>query len=197
MRAFSRRKLKCKFYTEWLELDEILNYSPSEKLLEGMSADVDLGEEILREAQQFVNEVTFTERAGYQELLNSEANFSNSQTYTNILEQAGERPGILWRLILAGSRFSDKRDLIHSGLIIRRHLLCENLPSPPADLADEVQNTVDRQLTNMSSRRQVEIKTESSSKNANTKINPIAFANANHYDSLGRFIEESFEITMS
>ncbi|MFW7379149.1 MAG: DUF1592 domain-containing protein [Oligoflexus sp.] len=185
------REHNARFYSQWLQLKSNLPLNIPEQLLDGLRIDDSLKNDIEQEAMDFVNAITFEQKGNYTDLLTSGENFAQSANYRSILGNGGaeERPGLLWRIILSGSTFTSHRNLIHSGLLLRERLLCETLPQPPPSLAEEVQQAVDQEFSMLSTRDEVAKKTEAPScAGCHTKINPLAFAGANHYDWIGRYI---------
>ncbi len=188
------------FFDQWLGLSPNAQINISSEILAGLVVDPKLLAEVSAEAQDFVNWIVFEQKAGLNELLSSDFSRPRSELYRQII--AGmqsakvERPGLLWRLILSHSTFQSERNLIHSGKIIRENLLCETLPLPTDEATAElISDATNESLRSISARQEIERKTSAAAcSGCHAKINPLAFASANAYDSIGRFIEEELRI---
>lgn len=187
------RQANANFYTQWLQLKVNANFSVPTPLLDGLVLDDALKTEITRENSDFVNSLTFDQNGSYTDLLTAPDTFPQSDLYKAILgsPSAEQRPGVLWRVVLSGSTFNKERNLIHSGIIIRERLLCESLPTPAGNITEEIKKLSEQNFEGLSMRDEVTRKTNSPAcASCHTKINPLAFAGANHYDWIGRFISE-------
>jgi hypothetical protein len=187
------RQANGQFYVQWLQLKNQNSFNLPEPLLEGLKLEESFKAEITSEAAEFANHITFESRGGYADLFMSPKSFAQSATYKTIVGPSTreQRPGMLWRLVLASSNFSSHRNLIHSGTIIRERILCEPIPPPSAQLASEVDAATMMNLSDLSSRQEIAQKTASAScAFCHSKINPLSFAGSNRYDSVGRYIAE-------
>jgi hypothetical protein len=193
------RMANAEFYVQWLQLKNRSSFNLPEPLLGGLQLEESFKAEITSEAAEFVNYVTFEARGGYADLLLSPQSFAQSNTYKTIVGPSTpeQRPGLLWRLVLASSSFSSYRNLIHSGTIIRERILCEPIPPPSPQLAGDVSAATMLSLNELSSRGEVAQKTSPSScALCHSKINPLSFAGSNRYDSVGRYIDQERRLQM-
>jgi cytochrome c5 len=193
------RQANARFYQEWLNLRSDLSPNLPPELLDGLTLPGNFTEQIGNEASRFVNTVTFDENGNFADLMESSATFGETDMFQRILPSPTpqRRPGLLWRVVLSGSSFGAHRNLIHTGAMLREKMLCEPLPPPPASVQDAVQQAVEQELTAVSSRQEVAMKTEANAcQSCHTKINPLAFAGANAYDWIGRYITEERRMGM-
>ena len=96
------------------------------------------------------------------------------------------RYGILTRpaLVAAGSHLTQP---IHKGVRIRRHILCDTVGAPPADLGDLP--TIDERSTRRSQTEQLTEREGTSCLNCHQRTNPLGYATED-FDALGRFRTE-------
>ena len=190
------KKLNSEFYVQWLELRTNSAFNTDARLLDGAKISSKLGKDINREAREFVNHLTFDKKESLAAMMSSDYRGSGGDELHQIFSASGPKPGLLWRLILANSTFGNERHLIHSGVLLRKRLLCEELPLPmSADINKEIEKATADMSRNISAREQIEIKTKPHScAGCHAKINPLAFAGANAYDSIGRYSKKERRI---
>ena len=191
MMADPRARLSnARFFEEWLHLRSEAKPSLPPELAEGVVQDPAFADEIAREAGVFVNKVVFDTKGSFRDLLLLGQRSPETSMFQAILAQDGDeqRPGLLWRAVLAQSSMGPSRNLIHQGKLMREAFLCETLPNPPDALNEDVQKAMKQDFRNLSSREEVTRKTAAPAcMSCHSMINPIAFAGANAYDAIGRF----------
>ena len=194
------RRHNAAFFEQWLGLKPNAQINLSPVILDGLQVNQSLLDEIGSEAADFVNWVIFDQSGGLEMLLSSDFAQPKSELYRQIIDSQNasseQRPGLLWRLILSHSTFQNERNLIHSGKIIRENLLCESLPLPTDEqTAELISDATKTSFKSLSARKEIEKKTAPAAcSGCHAKINPLAFASANAYDSIGRFITEERRI---
>jgi hypothetical protein len=187
------RVANARFFTEWLQLKTNVSFTVPEQLLGNIRLEEGLKSDIKTEAESFVNQIVFTQRGGYEDLLKDSSTFAKSPTFQSLLgnPKPEERPGLLWRIVMSGSNFSKERNLIHSGKIIRERLLCDVLPPIPTNLNAQIQEAGSKIQPDRPLREEITQKTEPAQcSGCHIRINPLAFAGANNYDWIGRYISE-------
>ncbi|WP_437292526.1 DUF1592 domain-containing protein [Sorangium sp. So ce426] len=157
----------------------------------------EMGGDMQREAERFVDHVVFEREGGLTELLTSRAAFVNDRLaavygvegdFSDELEQVeldeAERSGLLTRLgFLAAKATARQPDSIHRGVFVNLRILCASLPPPPDDATSLPPG---EQATN---RERVEAHTGKGTCGASCHgalINPVGFA-FEHYDAIGKY----------
>jgi hypothetical protein len=158
-------------------------------------------QDMVREAELFVESVVVERGGGLKELLTSRVAFVNERLasiygvegtfspneFTEVTLPEGERAGVLTRLgFLAANGTAYGSDPIHRGVFINLRVLCAKLPAPP-------NNVVPLPATDSkTTRERVDEHTGPGTCGASchgTLINPVGFA-FEHYDAIGRFRTE-------
>jgi hypothetical protein len=157
----------------------------------------ELGEDMKREAEMFIDEVVF-DGGGLRELLTSPFTYVNDQLapiyglsgtfgpdFERVELEPSERAGFLTRLgFLASNATPKEQNTIHRGVFVNLRVLCNTLPSPPDNVAGLPPS--DSFPTN---RERVESHTGLGTCGASchqTLINPPGYALEN-YDAVGAF----------
>jgi len=201
------RETMAEFFADWLKLDDLpaLEAHRADPLFAAF-AGADLPDPALRQAMiddvlAMLAHYTWTEPGGIEELFGSELSFAKSPALAAIygVEQwdgvsapppmpAGQRPGLLTRALFLATGSANTRP-IKKGVFLRRNILCDELPPPPAGA-----NAMLPELRpDMTTRQVVEGMTEQPGTNCAgchaTRINPLGFA-FEGFDALGRFRTE-------
>lgn len=201
------RETLTSFFEDWLKLEElpILDSLASDPAYRSF-AGADIPTPMLRphmvdEVRSLTQFVTWTLRGGMRELLTTEVSVSPFEDLANIYGVVpwdgvsapptlppGERPGLLTRALFL-ARGSLETHPIRRGVFIRRQILCDDLPPPPANVAALL---ADRQLS-QTTRQVVSALTEQPGTACAgchaTLINPLGFA-FEGFDALGRVRSE-------
>jgi len=103
---------------------------------------------------------------------------------------AGQRPGITSRVGFLLSS-TERTSLVHRGLIMRKHILCDKIGAPPIDPTNMDLFEPPKPDPLSSQRQQIEARTSGAACiGCHSMINPMGFVFEN-YDALGRFqVEE-------
>ncbi|WP_437821788.1 DUF1592 domain-containing protein [Sorangium sp. So ce1078] len=157
----------------------------------------EMGDDMQREAELFVEHVVFDKEGGLTDLLTSRTAFVNDHLaavygiegdFSNEFEQvelgAAERSGLLTRLgFLASKATARQPDSIHRGVFVNLRILCAALPPPPDNATGLPPG---EKATN---RERVEAHTGKGTCGEachGTMINPAGFA-FEHYDAIGKY----------
>ncbi|WP_437963389.1 DUF1592 domain-containing protein [Sorangium sp. So ce260] len=157
----------------------------------------EMGDDMQREAELFVEHIVFDKEGGLTDLLTSRAAFVNDHLaaiygiegdFSSEFEQVelgeAERSGLLTRLgFLASKATARQPDSIHRGVFVNLRILCAALPPPPDDATGLPPG---EKATN---RERVEAHTGKGTCGEachGTMINPAGFA-FEHYDAIGRY----------
>ncbi|WP_437594428.1 DUF1592 domain-containing protein [Sorangium sp. So ce1000] len=157
----------------------------------------EMGDDMQREAELFVDHVVFDEEGGLTDLLTARTAFVNdhlaavygvegefSSEFKQVELDAGERSGLLTRLgFLAAKATARQPDSIHRGVFVNLRILCAALPPPPDDATALPPGEL---ATN---RERVEAHTGKGTCGASCHgvlINPAGFA-FEHYDAIGKY----------
>ncbi|MEM9190967.1 MAG: DUF1592 domain-containing protein [Myxococcota bacterium] len=189
------------FITEWLgiadlsRLDEGAGDPKFDAFFDTFVPTRTLHEDMVQEVADFTNHV-FAQGGTLADLLQSRASFPRSDALAEIygvtrweegdppveLPEA-ERAGILTRAGVLAIPSVYPHPILR-GVFIRRHLICDNLPEPPGDLAIPDLDPA------MSSRAFAEeVTAPDSCQGCHRGINQLGYA-FGHYDALGRYISE-------
>ena len=134
------------FAAQWLGAEEILVADKDASLFPALSAAA--RSSMVEETRRFVTNVVFDASRTYDELLRADYSFVNAElaslygisgvTGTALRRQKyadAFRIGLLGHASLLGTYArSDQTSPIKRGLFVRRRLLCQDLPPPPADV---------------------------------------------------------------
>ncbi|WP_437767138.1 DUF1592 domain-containing protein [Sorangium sp. So ce281] len=157
----------------------------------------EMGDDMQREAELFVDHVVFDEEGGLTDLLTARTAFVNdhlaavygvegdfSDEFKRVELDEGERSGLLTRLgFLAAKATARQPDSIHRGVFVNLRILCATLPPPPDDATSLPPGEL---ATN---RERVEAHTGKGTCGASCHgllINPAGFA-FEHYDAIGKY----------
>ncbi|WP_437707164.1 DUF1592 domain-containing protein [Sorangium sp. So ce448] len=157
----------------------------------------EMGDDMQREAELFVEHVVFEREGGLTELLTSRTAFVNdhlaavygvegdfSDGFEQVELDEAERSGLLTRLgFLAAKATARQPDSIHRGVFVNLRVLCAALPPPPDDATSLPPGEL---ATN---RERVEAHTGKGTCGASCHgalINPVGFA-FEHYDAIGKY----------
>jgi len=158
----------------------------------------DMGQDLERESELFLNHIVFEKEAGLTELLTSRTAFVNDRLaaiyglgegFTSDFKQVEldptKRAGFLTRVgFLASYGTAESPDSILRGVFVNRRFICANLPDPPDNVPPVPPGP------NKTNRERIETHTGEGTCGASchgTMINPAGFAFEN-YDAIGQFI---------
>ncbi|WP_437617852.1 DUF1592 domain-containing protein [Sorangium sp. So ce1151] len=156
----------------------------------------EMGDDMQREAELFVEHVVFDKEGGLTDLLTSRTAFVNdhlaavygvdgefSEAFKQVELDGAERSGLLTRLgFLAAKATARQPDSIHRGVFVNLRILCAALPPPPDNATGLPPG---EKATN---RERVEAHTGKGTCGEachGTMINPAGFA-FEHYDAIGK-----------
>ncbi|WP_437901154.1 DUF1592 domain-containing protein [Sorangium sp. So ce124] len=157
----------------------------------------EMGDDMQREAELFVDHVVFDEEGGLTDLLTERTAFVNdhlaavygvegdfSDEFKRVELDEAERSGLLTRLgFLAAKATARQPDSIHRGVFVNLRILCAALPPPP----DNATSLPPGELA--TNRERVEAHTGKGTCGASCHgvlINPAGFA-FEHYDAIGKY----------
>ncbi|MDC0676229.1 DUF1592 domain-containing protein [Sorangium atrum] len=157
----------------------------------------EMGDDMQREAELFVDHVVFDEEGGLTDLLTARTAFVNdhlaavygvegdfSDEFKRVELDEAERSGLLTRLgFLAAKATARQPDSIHRGVFVNLRILCAALPPPP----DNATSLPPGELA--TNRERVEAHTGKGTCGASCHgvlINPAGFA-FEHYDAIGKY----------
>jgi hypothetical protein len=147
------------FFHQWLELDKLDKVDKSSTLFPNWSTMV--RKYMAREAEAFADYVMWQGDAKLTSLFTAPVAFVNTATapYYGVPDPGSvdtlvktaldpaQRSGMLTSLSTMAIRaYSDSTSPVHRGLFVRERLLCQTMPSPPADI-EVMAPKVDRTLT--------------------------------------------------
>ena len=181
----------------WSLSDRVANVGA---LPDGLKQDVSttgLDEAILNETRAYIDHLVFDLRGSYAELLTSRLSFASHAGLAKIHGHApvsgapaqvgGRRQGLLMRSAFA-SGSSPRTSIIGRGVEFQKHILCNKIPSPTADVVDLRDQEVftHDELLNKTNREAVTHQTKSPvCMGCHSVINPTGFA-FESLDPLGR-----------
>jgi hypothetical protein len=195
------------FYEDWMKVEDLplLDMKASDPLYQAF-AGADMPGATLR--QSMIDDVvglfdyyTWNEPSPLAALFTTEKSFAKTQDLATIYGvapwdgvsappdlPAGQRPGLLTRALFLTTGSANTRPIM-KGVFIRKHLLCDDIPPPPAGA-----NAKPPELRpDMTTREVVEEMTEGAGSVCAgchiSAINPLGFATEN-FDALGRFRTE-------
>jgi hypothetical protein len=192
----------AEFFADWLKVEDLAplgdNQDPVYLAFAEPSAPTpELRQHMIDDVLSMVAYYTWTERAGVPELFTSELSFARDTDLAAIYGvepwdgksapphlPAGERPGLLTRALFLANGSANTRPIM-KGVFIRRRMLCDDIPPPPAGV-----NAVPPELRpDMTTRQVVESLTEQPGSACAvchaSMINPLGFATEG-FDALGR-----------
>jgi hypothetical protein len=191
------------FIGQWLEnplldeFDQRLGEPVYDAFLNGFAVSGELKERMQAEVVDAA--LYYTEAGGsFADFFGSDRSFAKSDDLANIYGTSvwdggeppafvdPEREGLLARAALLATGLSDTRPII-KGVLIRKAILCEDIPPPPAEVANEPPPAAG---AGSSTREAVEAKTGSGiCVSCHSQLNGLGFATEN-FDALGRLRSE-------
>jgi hypothetical protein len=201
------KEIADNFYGEWLRVDDLppmdgSNGTPAyDAYVAGDVPGPDLTDNMITEVLDLFRHYTWNTEGDLDGVLLSNLSFAKTDDLAKIYGveawtegneppqlSEGERGGLITRAALVATGSTSTRPVM-KGKLIREHILCDELPPPPADIGDLPELTAD-----MTVREQLEeltMQTGSSCIACHTSMNPLGFATEN-YDAIGRFrVEEA------
>ena len=188
------------FYREWLKLENLprLDQANDVPVFQAF-AGAELPSSVLHESMNqevidLLSHLSFDQKVGFEELLTTQliqpgtaelaALYGVEPVTAPMAAPEGDRPGLLTRAAFLATGSANTRPIM-KGVFIRENILCDHIPSPPADAAAVIPEL----SPELSTREVVEALTEQPGTvcaNCHTAlINPLGFATEN-YDALGR-----------
>jgi hypothetical protein len=193
------------FFGEWLRLDELaplegLDANPQySAFADGVVANGELREHMIEDTLDLTRHYVFTTDGSFSDLMTSDVSFARTEDLAGIygvpvwngdasslVRFTEPRPGLLTRAAMLTTGSVQSHPILR-GVFVRRRVLCDTLPNPPADLGD-----LPELDPAMSARARAEALTESEGSSClacHGVINPLGFALEN-YDALGRYRSE-------
>jgi hypothetical protein len=189
------RAMASRFHYQLLDLDLVGSVVRNPARFPGISSA--FGNHLAKEAELFIDDVVFTKRQGFSELLTQPSTFVNRElagvyglpgTFTDDFQPAtldlAQRGGLLTRVgFLAAYAHDGDSDPIRRGVFMNDRILCAPLPPPPDNVPPLPAST------SGTTRQRVNAHTGPGTCGAGchgTLINPVGFAFEN-YDGLGRY----------
>ncbi|AKT41739.1 DUF1592 domain-containing protein [Chondromyces crocatus] len=183
------------FHGQLYKFEHYLDLAKDPELFPNFTPE--MGEDMAREAEMFVEHVVFSQNGSLADLFTSRTAFVNdrlaevyglegdhSEEFKQVTLDPAQRSGLLTRIgFLASNATARQPDTIHRGVFVNLRLLCSKLPSPPNNVEALPAST---EGTN---RDRVDAHTGKGTCGAAchaTMINPIGFAFEN-YDALGQW----------
>lgn len=197
------------FFKYWLNLTNVPNFPTNTTYLNGIST-AGLHTEMVREMNQFVNHVVFTQKKGYQELLTSKVSFAKTAALASIYEHSlaanpdtgsqvmgPGRKGLFMRGSFLAYGDTENHPIIRASKL-RQRVLCDTLGAPP-DAAQTTNAQVDTlpYIQQYTTRERMTMKTAPSEcMGCHGQMNSLGFA-LEGFDSLGRrsLIERNYDRT--
>jgi hypothetical protein len=196
----------AEFFADWLKVEDLAplgeNQDPVYLAFAAPSAPApELRQHMIDDVLSMVAYYTWTESAGVPELFTSELSFARDGDLAAIYGvapwdgvsapphlPAGERPGLLARALFLANGSASTRPIM-KGVFIRKRMLCDDIPPPPAG----VNATPPELRPDMTTRQVVESLTEQPGSACAVchaaMINPLGFATEG-FDALGRMRSE-------
>ncbi len=197
------RATMAEFFSDWLKLEDLpaLDANDQDPRFSAFAGSdlpgPELRQRMIDEVLDLVAHHTWTEPGGMSELFTSELAFTKSRELASLYGvepwdgvslpprlPAGQRPGLLTRALFLATGSANTRPIM-KGVFLRRQLLCDAIPPPPAGV-----NAMPPELRpGMTTRQVVEELTERPDTQCAgchaTRINPLGFA-FEGFDALGR-----------
>lgn len=188
------------FYREWLKLENLarLDQANDVPVFKTFAGD-DLPSNMLNEAMNdevvgLLSHLTWTNAASLDTVFTTQLIFPRTSELANLYQvdpvdapieaPQGDRPGLLTRAAFLATGSANTRPIM-KGVFIRENILCDHIPSPPANAAAQVPEL----SPELSTREVVEALTEQPGTVCaschESLINPLGFVTEN-YDALGR-----------
>lgn len=188
------------FYREWLKLENLarLDQANDVPVFRTFAGDA-LPSNVLNEAMNdevvgLLSYLTWSDSASLDTVFTTQLIFPGTSELADLYQvepvdspieaPQGDRPGLLTRAAFLATGSANTRPIM-KGVFIRENILCDHIPSPPANAAAQVPEL----SPEFSTREVVEALTEQPgtvcSSCHTTLINPLGFVTEN-YDALGR-----------
>ena len=201
------RRTMVEFFSDWLKVEDLpaLHERNRDPVYAAFAGDdlptPELRQHLIDEVLDMLAHYTWTEPGGVKELFQSELSFAKTADLAAIYGApvwdgssapprmpAGQRPGLLTRALFLATGSANTRPIM-KGVFLRRHMLCDPIPPPPAGV-----NAMPPELRpGMTTRQVVEELTEQPDTQCKgchgNLINPLGFA-LEGFDALGRFRTE-------
>jgi len=191
------------FVEDWLKVEDLppLDAHLTDPVFSAFAGDVapdrELHAAMTEDVLGMVGYYTWTKPSGLKDLLLSNSNFARSSKLAGIYGAPvwdgestpptfpeGERPGLLTRALFLSTGTATTRPIM-KGVFIRKHMLCDDIPAPPAGANVNVPELA----PDLTTREVIEKITEIPGTNCAgchvQVINPLGFATEG-FDSLGR-----------
>jgi hypothetical protein len=199
------------FFSEWLRLEDLapldgLASNPQFRAFApGVTPSRELRAEMIEDTLDLTRHYALDTDGAFADLMTSDLSFARGEALASIygvqpwngdpaspVRFTDPRPGILTRAAMLTTGSVQSHPILR-GVFVRRRVLCDSLPNPPADLGD-----LPELDPAMSARERAEALTEgegSSCLACHRVINPIGFAFEN-YDAIGRYRSEEIVYDM-
>lgn len=186
------REMVREFYSQWLRLNLLSEKTVPTSFANGINGTA-LQQEARQEIIDFMDDVIWTQKAGYQAILNSRsiypkgANLAQvygvSQSQSAIQSSDPNRQGLFTRVGMLSQSTGQETSPIKRGIKMRVNILCDTILSPVSALLQQAVSP--DPLT--STRTQVHTKTGAPNcLSCHSQFNPLGFAFEN-FDAFGRF----------
>ena len=192
----------AEFFGDWLKVEDLAPLGESEDpvylaFAEPSAPTRELRQHMIDDVLSMVAYYTWTGHGGIPELFTSELSFARGDDLAAIYGvnpwdgvsapphlPPGQRPGLLTRSLFLANGSANTRPIM-KGVFIRRRILCDDIPPPPAGV-----NAIPPELRpDMTTRQVVESLTEQTGSTCvgchGVLINPLGFATEG-FDALGR-----------
>ncbi len=189
------------FFEEWLRLDKIpelhtvVGTTRYDQFAGEDAATAELRGNMIREVLDLIQHHVWTTNGSWKDVFLSELSFARTADLAQIYGvpqwdgqgdpprfQEGTRSGLLTRAAFLATGTARTRP-IYKGELIRRAILCDELPDPPADVGEPPD--LSRPLSTRALVEELTEKPGSSCLSCHQMLNPLGFA-TEHYDALGR-----------
>jgi hypothetical protein len=189
----ARAKVR-EFFHYWLEMDGERDFGKDEKVFPGFDAAV--AADLRRSLNLFVDEVVWSERSDYRDLLLAESIPMNGRLaelygvdaagegFASVKFNPRKRAGVLTHpYLLSAFAYSTESSPIHRGVFLTKHIVGRPLKAPPEAVAFE-----DADFDpGMTMREKVtELTRSAACMSCHEMINPLGFSLEN-YDAIGRW----------
>jgi hypothetical protein len=197
------RDAASEFVEDWLKVEDLpaldanTNDAVFRAFADGIEPNEGLRQGMIDDVVSMVNHYIWTEPSGLDALFTSDLSFAQNATLASIYGVSpwdgtsepvtlpnGERPGVFTRALFLSTGTANTRPVM-KGVFLRRQVLCDVIPAPPAG----ANTTLPEFRENMTTRELVEEITEVPGSTCagchENFINPLGFATEG-FDSLGR-----------